>query len=76
MTKEEVILHFGRPTDVAKVLSITKGAVSSWGHEPPRGIQFELEVLTNGALRATREKSDRPRKQKAPSQQALTTSAC
>lgn len=54
MTKDEVINFFDGLSSAAKRLQISPSAVSLWKNEPPRGIQFELEVITGGKLRANR----------------------
>lgn len=47
----DVIKHFNNSSQaVANALGISPSAVSQWGESPPRGRQFELEKLTNGAL--------------------------
>lgn len=75
MTKEEVIEFYKGASKVAKALRINKSSVSSWGDAPPRGIQFELEAMTGGRLKADREAPRTGRRPKLPNQRALTTSA-
>ena len=50
--------HFGKQVDLAKVLNVTPQAVNRWkdmGIPVPR--QFQIEVLTNGKLKAQRTES-------------------
>ena len=54
MTKAEAIKHFGGSTKVAKALGITKQAVYKWPEELPEGRQFQIEILTQGKLKAER----------------------
>jgi hypothetical protein len=54
MTKKEAIERFGSSAELARALGITRGAVTNWGDEIPLGRQFEIEVITNGELRADR----------------------
>jgi len=51
MTYQETIEHFGTQTEIARVLGITQGTVSSWNKVVPPRWQFQLEVITHGALR-------------------------
>lgn len=52
MTKAEVIAHFGSSIAVAKVLNgISPAGVRHWPEKVPRGRQFEIERLTDGALK-------------------------
>ena len=57
MTTDEAVQHFARNgrasrAAVARALGISRKAVAKWGPYPPPGRQFELEVLTEGALKA------------------------
>lgn len=57
MTKSDLISYFGSRAAVARALGITRAAISAWPERPPLGRQFEIEVLTHGALRAERPES-------------------
>jgi len=54
MTKHDAITHFGRQASLARALGIHRAAINSWGDQVPLGRQYQLEVLTHGALRADR----------------------
>lgn len=64
MKTADAIEHFGGVTALARALEIRRVAVYQWGEYPPSGRQYELEVLTSGALRAEprpgSEKGSRP----------------
>ena len=60
MTKQQAIEHFGSGAALARALHVTRGAVSNWGDEIPLGRQYEIEVLTEGKLRAERPSEQRP----------------
>ncbi|MDR5867271.1 Cro/CI family transcriptional regulator [Halomonas koreensis] len=67
MKKADAIDHFGSPSKLAKALGITIQAIGQWGDTVPRSRQYELEVLTAGALRAdtSQRKPRAPRAQRA-----------
>lgn len=52
MLKQNVVSHFGGVTKVADALGITKGSVSQWGETVPLLRAYQIERLTNGALKA------------------------
>ena len=52
MTKDHAITHFGTQVLLAKALGLSQGSISLWGQFPPEVRQLQLEVLTDGALRA------------------------
>jgi hypothetical protein len=54
MRTEEAIQHFGTAAELARQLGITRQSVHDWGDTVPVGRAYQLEVLTNGALRAPR----------------------
>jgi hypothetical protein len=58
MKTSDAIQHFGSAANLARALGITRAAVSLWGERPPLGRQYELEVLTGGALKAQRPATD------------------
>jgi len=53
MTTQEAIDHFGGVKKLADALGIWVQAVYEWGDEPPILRQYELEVRTKGALKAS-----------------------
>lgn len=52
MRTEDAIKHFGNPSDLARALGIKQSSIYDWGEFVPRQRQYELERLTNGALKA------------------------
>ena len=54
MKTKEAIQHFGTAAELARSLDIFPAAVYQWGEYPPLGRQCEIEILTNGELRADR----------------------
>jgi len=55
MTTKEAIEHYGSVKELAAVLGIWPHVIYRWGDRPPMARQYELEVKTNGALKADRE---------------------
>jgi len=54
MLTKDVVAHFKTKVAVAKALGISKQAINEWGEEVPIGRQYQLEVVTEGVLRADR----------------------
>lgn len=53
MKTEDAIKHFdGKKIELAKALKISPSAVTMWGDEVPLLRQYQLERLTDGALKA------------------------
>lgn len=61
MTTQEAIDYFGTRKALAIALEIYPANIKTWGEYPPRGRQFELEVVTEGELRAGGGPVDRAR---------------
>lgn len=60
MDLDQVIAHFGTQEKAAAALDMTQGSISAWrksGIPVPR--QFQIEVLTDGALKADRSAQQR-----------------
>lgn len=55
MTTNEAIEFFGTRAELARALDIYAGAISQWGDEPPRARQWQLQVLTEGKLKVTKD---------------------
>lgn len=56
MRTKDAIQHFGNVPNLAAALGLTsRQAVYHWGEYPPVGRQYQIEILTNGALRAERD---------------------
>jgi len=54
MDRESAIKHYGTARALARALGVSEGAVSQW-KAVPRLRQYQLEVMTGGALRAERQ---------------------
>ena len=52
MTTKEAIAYFGGIKALADALHVWPQAIYKWGEEPPMAKQYELEVRTNGSLKA------------------------
>lgn len=52
MTYTDVLAHYGTQVAIAKALGITQSTVSAWGGIVPAKYQYQLEVITEGAMRA------------------------
>lgn len=57
MTRTEAIRHFNGISALARALGVSYEAVRQWGEEVPELRQYQLELLTNGVLKADRKKS-------------------
>ncbi len=55
MTTKEAIDYYGSIKKLADVLGIWPHVIYRWGDYPPNGRQYELEVKTNGALKAEKD---------------------
>jgi hypothetical protein len=53
MTKQDAVAYYGTEAALGRALGITRASVNAWD-EIPIGRQYQLEVVTNGALRADR----------------------
>lgn len=54
MRKDDAIKYFGNAAALARALGISRQSVHDWDDEVPEGRAYQLEVLTNGALKAPR----------------------
>ena len=58
MTKQEAIEHFGgKAINLANALGIKPSSVTQWGDEIPEVRQYQIEVLTDGKLKAERKQA-------------------
>jgi hypothetical protein len=55
VTTEEAIKHFGGLKKLADALQIWPQVIYRWGDRPPMARQYEIEVKTEGKLRADHE---------------------
>jgi hypothetical protein len=56
MKTEEATKFYGGVKKLADVLGVWPQVVYAWGERPPMSRQYELEVKTEGQLKADREK--------------------
>ena len=56
MKTDEAVAHYGGVKKLADVLGVWPQVVYAWGERPPMSRQYELEVKTEGELKADREK--------------------
>jgi len=55
MKTSEAINFFGSQKALKEALNLkARQTIHAWGEIPPPGRQYQIEVLTNGALRAER----------------------
>ncbi|HHQ4900483.1 MAG: Cro/CI family transcriptional regulator [Aeromonas sobria] len=52
MRKKDAISYFGSAAELARSLNISEPAVSRWGETIPKGRAYQIEVLTDGKLKA------------------------
>lgn len=52
MKKKDVLEYFGNVAKTARALKISVQAVYKWGDEIPETMQFKIQVLTKGKLKA------------------------
>lgn len=57
MNRADAIKHFKGITPLAKALGITYEAVRQWGDEIPELRQYQLELVTNGQLKADKKRT-------------------
>jgi len=55
MTTKEAIDHFGGIKQLAETLSIWPHVIYRWGAYPPMARQYEIEVKTDGKLKAEKD---------------------
>jgi len=55
MTTQEAIQHFGSLKQLADTLGVWPQVIYAWGEKPPMARQYELEVKTEGQLKADRQ---------------------
>ncbi len=62
MTPAEALAHFGSKAEIARVVGVQPPSVIEWfdNNEIPEGRQYQLELASNGLLRA-----DKPANRKA-----------
>ena len=53
-TKDAVDYFGGSKTELANALGVDRSAITLWGEDVPRLRQYQIEILTKGALKADR----------------------
>lgn len=61
MKTELAVDYFGTKVAIADALGIKKSAVSQWGDTIPKGRAYQIEVLTDGKLKADQHHSTQGR---------------
>lgn len=51
-TFQEVVVHFGSKSEIARILGISPQAVNNWGERIPPGAAIRLEKHSEGKIRA------------------------
>ena len=51
MTYDEALRHFGTQERLGAALGLKQPAISAWGKVLPTHYQYQLEIITAGALR-------------------------
>lgn len=57
MTTKEAIDHYGGIKQLAAELGIWAHVIYRWGEHPPKARQYEIQVKTNGKLKAEHDKT-------------------
>lgn len=52
MTKEEAITFYGSQEALARAIKVKQPTVAGWGEYPPLTRQIDIEVATDGKLKA------------------------
>jgi hypothetical protein len=55
MTLQDCIKHYGSRNNIAKALGIKRQAITRWKEGIPVRRQFELEILSRGKLKRSRD---------------------
>lgn len=55
MTYDQVLAHFGTQQGIAGALGLTQPTISAWGKVIPPHYQYQLEIITAGALKVDEE---------------------
>ena len=51
MLRKDAVKLFGSQVNVARVLGLTRAAVSAWGEIVPEGQAYKLQVVTGGKIK-------------------------
>lgn len=62
MTPHDLLKHYGTKAEIARALGIEPASLTTWfkDGEVPEGRQYQIELATNGALRASKPADRRP----------------
>jgi hypothetical protein len=58
MKTKEVIDYFGSVRIAARELDLSTAAIYAWGEYPPIARQYQIELFTNGELKADKPEPD------------------
>jgi len=58
MKTKDAVEHFGSVANLAKVLKISRPAISQWGEFVPDARAFQLQVMTAGLLQHDSQQKD------------------
>ncbi|MFB2710426.1 Cro/CI family transcriptional regulator [Aeromonas veronii] len=61
MKKQDAIDHFGGTNKLAQALGCKPQAISQWSEFVPKGRAYQIEVLTDGKLKADQHHSTQGR---------------
>lgn len=57
MNLEQVVAYYGTQEKAAEALGVTQGSVSSWRQGIPQLRQYQIQLVTGGALMADQEQT-------------------
>lgn len=60
MKKKTALKHFGGTVKLASALGISPQSISQWPQDVPKGRAFQIELLTQGELKAQPTSINRP----------------
>lgn len=52
MKVSDVVSYFGSAPAAYKALGVKRSAFSQWGDDVPKYMQYKVQVLTNGVIKA------------------------
>ena len=53
MKLQKVIKYYGNKSNIAKALGLHRSAITNWGDAIPQFRQYQIQILTNGKLKAS-----------------------
>lgn len=52
MFKQQAVNYFGNKVKLAKAIGVSPASITGWGEKIPKLRAYQLQVITNGALKA------------------------